>query len=78
MSESLTYRGAGPATRDGVHALFAQTMGYVAGTAGLFALGAYLGRDLAGGVGIVAFIAASAAPIGMRFAGRPRPGGKPG
>jgi uncharacterized protein len=70
MSESLTYRGAGPATRDRVHTLFAQTMGYVAGTAGLFALGAYLGRDLAGGVGIVAFIAAFACLIGMQFAVR--------
>lgn len=67
MSESLTYRGAGPATRDQVHTLFAQTMGYVAGTAGLFALGAYLGRDLAGGAGIVAFIAAFACLIAMQF-----------
>jgi len=70
MSESLTYRGAGPATRDQAHTLFAQTMAYVAGTAGLFALGAYLGRDLAGGVGIVAFIAAFACLIGMQFAVR--------
>jgi hypothetical protein len=45
-------------------------MGYVAVTAALFALGAYLGRDLTGGVGIVAFIAAFACLIGMRFAAR--------
>jgi modulator of FtsH protease len=45
-------------------------MGYVAVTAGLFALGAWLGRDLTGGVGIVAFIAAFACLIGMRFAAR--------
>jgi len=70
MSESVTYRGAGPMARDRVHTLFAQTMGYVAATAGLFALGAYLGRDLAGGVGIVAFIAALACLIGMQFAVR--------
>jgi FtsH-binding integral membrane protein len=70
MSESLSYRAAGPATRDAMHALFSQTMGYVAGTAGLFALGAYLGRDLAGGVGIVAFIVAFACLIGMQFAVR--------
>jgi modulator of FtsH protease len=70
MSESVTYRGAGPMARDRVHTLFAQTMGYVAATAGLFALGAYLGRDLAGGVGIVAFIAAFACLIGMQFAVR--------
>ena len=45
-------------------------MGYVAITAGLFALGAWLGRNLTGGVGIVAFIAAFAALIAMRFAAR--------
>jgi len=45
-------------------------MGYVAVTAGLFALGAYLGRHLSGGVGIVAFIAAFACLIGMNFAAR--------
>jgi modulator of FtsH protease len=43
-------------------------MGYVAVTTALFALGAYLGRDLSAGVGIVAFIAAFAVLIGMRFA----------
>jgi modulator of FtsH protease len=45
-------------------------MGYVAVTAGLFALGAYLGRHLSGGVGIVAFIVAFACLIGMNFASR--------
>ena len=33
-------------TRDQVHTLFAQTMGLVALTAGIFALGAYLGRNM--------------------------------
>jgi FtsH-binding integral membrane protein len=79
MSESMTYEGTGaPArvqgaragTRDATHALFAQTMGYVAMTAALFALGAYLGRDLTGGVGIIGFIAAIACLFGMRFAAR--------
>jgi FtsH-binding integral membrane protein len=70
MSESLTYQSEGAPTRDQVHTLFAQTMGYVAATAGLFALGAYLGRNLTGGVGIVAFIAAFACLIGMQFAAR--------
>jgi uncharacterized protein len=70
MSESLTYPAAGAPTRDQAHTLFAQTMGYVAATAALFALGAYLGRNLAGGVGIVAFIAAFACLIGMQFAAR--------
>ncbi|HET9975560.1 MAG TPA: Bax inhibitor-1 family protein [Streptosporangiaceae bacterium] len=53
-----------------MHTLVAQTMGYIAITAALFALGAWLGRDLAGGVGIVAYIAAIACLIGMRFAAR--------
>ena len=70
MSESLTYQEAGAAAHDQTHTLFAQTMGYVAATAGLFALGAYLGRHLAGGAGIVAFIAAFACLIGMQFAVR--------
>ncbi len=33
-------------------------MGHVAATAALFALGAWLGRNLTGGAGIVVFIAA--------------------
>jgi FtsH-binding integral membrane protein len=68
MTQPLTYRQMGTADRSQAHALFAQTMGYVAATAGLFALGAWLGRDLTGGVGIVAFIASFAALIAMRFA----------
>jgi FtsH-binding integral membrane protein len=70
MSQTLSYQQMGTASRGQAHALFAQTMGYVAGTAALFALGAWLGRDLAGGAGIVAFIAAFAALIGMRFAAK--------
>jgi len=70
VSQSLTYPQMGTAARSQVHALFAQTMGYVAVTAALFALGAWLGRGLSGGAGIVAFIAAFAALIGMRFAAR--------
>jgi modulator of FtsH protease len=50
--------------------LFAQTMAYVAATAGLFALGAFLGRDLDGGVVILAFIPAIGCLIGMHFAVR--------
>ncbi|NUR63146.1 MAG: hypothetical protein HOV87_31490 [Catenulispora sp.] len=50
--------------------LFARTMMYVAATAGLFALGAYLGRDLSHGAGFIAFIAAFAALIAMQFAAR--------
>jgi phosphoglycerol transferase MdoB-like AlkP superfamily enzyme len=70
MSDTLTYQQMGTAARGQAHALFAQTMGYVAVTAGLFALGAWAGHDLAGGVGIIAFIAAFACLIGMQFAVR--------
>jgi len=70
VTDSLTYQRTGVPVRGQAHALFAQTMGYVAATAALFALGAWLGRDLTGGVGIVAFIAAFAALFGMRFAAR--------
>jgi FtsH-binding integral membrane protein len=70
QTQSPAYRQMGTADRSQAHTLFAQTMGYVAVTAALFALGAWLGRDLTGGVGIVAFIAAFAALFGMRFAAR--------
>jgi len=70
MTQSLTYQQMGTAARGQAHVLFSQTMGYVAATAGLFALGAWLGRNLTGGIGIVAFIAAFAALIGMRFAAK--------
>jgi len=42
--------------RDQSHALFGQTMGLVAITTALFALGAYLGRDLSYGWGLAAYI----------------------
>ena len=70
MTDSLTYQQTDTPARGQVHGLFAQTMGYVASTAALFAVGAWLGRNLTGGVGIVAFIAAFAVLIGMRFAAR--------
>ena len=49
-------------------ALFGQTMGLVAVTAGLFALGAYLGRELSYGWGFVAYIANFGLLIGINFA----------
>src|SRR6202046_4384530 len=70
MTETLTYRQMGTADRGQAHALFAQTMGYVALTAALFALGAWAGRNLTGAVGIGAFLAAFATLFGMRFAAR--------
>jgi len=70
VTQSLTYQQMGSAARSQAHTLFAQTMGYVAATAGFFALGAWLGRNMTGALGIVAFIAAFAVLIGMRFAVR--------
>src|SRR3954447_7851603 len=67
MDDTYAYRPAGLAVRDRGHALFAQTMGYVAATTGLFALGAYLGRNLPGGIAFVAYLAAFAALIAMQF-----------
>src|SRR6478736_2521003 len=52
-------------TRDETGTLLGQTMGLVAVTAGLFALGAYLGRDLAYQWGWVLYIASFLLLIGM-------------
>jgi modulator of FtsH protease len=67
MSESLSYGGYGTAARDRTRTLFGQTMWYVAVTAAMFALGAYLGRNLSQGWAIVWFIVAFACLIGMNF-----------
>jgi modulator of FtsH protease len=55
-------------TRDESRALFAQTMGLVAVTAGLFAVGAYLGRNMSYGVGWLWFIAAFGCLLGLNVA----------
>ena len=65
---STTTAGSPPLTRDEVGGLFGQTMGLVALTAGVFALGAYIGRDIAGGWGILFFIAAFGVLLGMNTA----------
>jgi len=70
MGESAVYTTLGEEARDRTRTLFGQTMGYVAVTAGLFAAGAYLGRDLPYGLGFVWFIAAFACLIAMNFAVR--------
>ena len=67
MDDTYAYRPAGLAIRDRGHALFARTMGYVAATTGLFALGAYLGRHLPAGIAFIAYLAAFAALIAMQF-----------
>ena len=55
-------------TRDETGTLFGQTMVLVAATAGLFALGAYLGRDLSYGWGLVLYIVSFGCLIGLNFA----------
>ena len=55
-------------TRDEAHVLFGQTMGLVAVTAGLFAVGAYLGRNMSQGAGFLWFLVAFGCLIGMSFA----------
>ena len=55
-------------TREETGTLLGQTMGLVAVTAGLFALGAYLGRDLSYGWGLVLYIPSFACLIGLNFA----------
>jgi FtsH-binding integral membrane protein len=57
-----------PLTRDGAAGLFGQTMGLVALTAGFFALGAYVGRDLGGGPAILCYLLAFGVLIGMNAA----------
>ena len=74
MSETYAYPGAGAASPDQTRTLFGQTMGYVAVTTGLFALGAYLGRNLSGGWAIVSYIVAFVCLIAMNFTVRRSPG----
>jgi FtsH-binding integral membrane protein len=74
MSGSLSYGGGVTTDRDRTHTLFGQTMGYVAVTAGVFALGAYLGRHLSHGWAIVWYIVAFVGLIAMNFTVR-RSGG---
>ena len=65
---SPDYAVDAPLDHDRSHALFGQTMGLVAITAGLFALGAYLGRDMSSQAGWLWYIVAFAALIGLNFA----------
>ena len=69
-THTLPYQEMGRSQRDQAHTLFAQTMAYVAGTAGLFALGAWIGHGMTGGLAIVAYILAFVALFAMRFAAR--------
>jgi FtsH-binding integral membrane protein len=64
----LTPARAAPVTGDVARAVFGQVMGLVAATIGFTALGAYIGRNLTGGVGILFFIAGFACIFGLQFA----------
>jgi modulator of FtsH protease len=67
--EELGYRyGGASITRDRTRAVFGQVMGLVALTVGCAALGAYVGRNLTGGTGILLFIAAFACIFGLNMA----------
>ena len=56
--------------RSATGTLLGQTMGLVAITAGLFALGAYIGRDLSGGWALLWYIASFALLLGLNVAVR--------
>jgi FtsH-binding integral membrane protein len=64
--DSILERGT--TTQDETRVLFAHTMGLVAITAAFFAGGAYLGRNLSSGQGLLFFIASFACLLGMNFA----------
>ena len=60
--------GSAAVTRDQTRAVFGQVMGLVAVTVGFAALGAYIGRNLSGGAGLLFFIAAFACVFGLNIA----------
>jgi FtsH-binding integral membrane protein len=62
--------GEGVLDRDSTRTVFGQVMGLVALTCGCAALGAYVGRNLTGGTGIVLFIGAFACIFGLQAATR--------
>lgn len=66
---TLTYQeqvaGARPAAE--TRAVFGQVMGLVAFTVGFFALGAYIGRDISGGAGILCMIGAIVLFVALNF-----------
>src|SRR5215467_6751370 len=72
-SDQLAYQGLSPAgsvplTRDQSRAVFGQVMGLVALTLGFMALGAYIGRNLDGGIGIVFFLVGLGCTFGLNIA----------
>jgi modulator of FtsH protease len=67
---STTTASSVPLSRDETGRLLGQTMGLVAVTAGLFAVGAYIGRDTSGGWAILWYVGAFAVLLGMNAAAR--------
>jgi modulator of FtsH protease len=61
---------SGQLTRDQTRSVFGQVMGLVALTVACTALGAYVGRNLSGGTGLILFIAAFACIFGLQAAAR--------
>jgi uncharacterized protein len=66
--DELALGGGAELTRDRTHEVFGQVMGLVAVTVGCTALGAYIGRDLSGGTGLVLFLGAFACIFGLNIA----------
>jgi modulator of FtsH protease len=64
----LNPAGATALDRDEARAVFGQAMGLVALTLGCMALGAYIGRDLDGAIGLLFFVASFACIFGLSIA----------
>lgn len=71
-NETAQLAGSAPLTGDQARAVFGQAMGLVAVTVGFCALGAYVGRNLSGGLGIVFFVAGFGALIALNVASNAR------
>jgi len=67
---SLAFGREATAQQTDTRAVFGQTMGLVAFTLGFFALGAYIGRDLSGGTGIILMLVGIVPLIALNFAVR--------
>jgi FtsH-binding integral membrane protein len=78
VANLTSYGDYGVTTGDQTRTLFGQTMGLVAVTCGIFALGAYVGRNLSYGVAFVCYIAAFIILLVMNFAVRRSPGASTG
>ncbi|HYB25422.1 MAG TPA: Bax inhibitor-1 family protein [Solirubrobacteraceae bacterium] len=66
--DDLGYAPGGAVAREDTRTVFGQVMGLVALTVGCAALGAYVGRNLSGGVGLLFFIGAFACIFGLNIA----------